>query len=197
NRNHRVNVRYSQVESKSPSFPSTSVSGSGLPNPVHNRQSNYALFFKNAGYFQEANFYSLAVEANSLFGKVANTLRATFTHQNDPRSSGGGVFPFVDILDGSGDFSIYTSFGYELFTYGNLRDVKTYSIVDYATLTSGIHTITAGIQADFQKTKNGFQRFGTGYYVFNSWDDFVNGENPINYAITFSLSPGYKQAFPN
>lgn len=197
NQNHRINVRYSQVESKSPSFPSTSVSGSGLSNPVHNRQSNYALFFKNAGYFQEANFYSLAVEANSLFGKVANTLRATFTHQNDPRSSGGGVFPFVDILDGSGDFSIYTSFGYELFTYGNLRDVKTYSIVDYATLTSGIHTITAGIQADFQKTKNGFQRFGTGYYVFNSWDDFVNGENPINYAITFSLSPGYKQAFPN
>src|SRR5690606_19218212 len=52
NQNHRINVRYSQVESKSPSFPSTSVSGSGLSNPVHNRQSNYALFFKNAGYFQ-------------------------------------------------------------------------------------------------------------------------------------------------
>ena len=30
NQNHRINVRYSQVESKSPSFPSTSTSGSGL-----------------------------------------------------------------------------------------------------------------------------------------------------------------------
>lgn len=198
NKNHRINVRYSQVESKTPSFPSTSVSGSGLPNPVHNRQSNYAMFFKNAGYFQEANFYSLAAEANSLFGKVSNTFRASYTHQNDPRSSrGGSDFPFVDILDGSGTQSTYTTFGYELFTYGNLRDVTTYSVIDYATFTSGIHTITAGIQAEFQKTKNGFQRFGTGFYTFNSWDDFVNGENPINYAITYSLSPGFVQAFPN
>ncbi|HEU5293075.1 MAG TPA: TonB-dependent receptor [Cyclobacteriaceae bacterium] len=199
NSNHRINVRYSQVESKSPSFPSTSTSGSGFtPANGYNRQSNNAMFFKNAGYFQEANYYSLAVEANSLFGKIANTFRATYTHQNDPRSSGGSTFPFVDILDGDvANNRTYTTFGYELFTYGNLRDVTTYSIVDFATLTKGIHTITAGIQADFEKTKNGFQRFGTGYYVFSDWDDFINGANPINYAITFSLSPGYKQAFPN
>jgi len=96
NNNHRINVRYSQVESKSPSFPSTSTSGSGFNAASgFNRQSNNALFFKNAGYFQEANFYSLAAEANSLFGKVANTLRFTYTHQNDPRSTNSSQFPFV------------------------------------------------------------------------------------------------------
>jgi hypothetical protein len=203
NKNHRINVRYSQVESKSPSFPSTSTSGSGFNAASgFNRQSNNALFFQNAGYFQEANFYSLAVEANSLFGKVANTFRATYTHQNDPRSSNSKIFPFVDILDGSGATTdannrTFTSFGYEPFTYGNLRDVTTYSFVDFVTLTSGIHNVTAGVQADFQTTKNGFQRYGTGYYVFADWDDFTSGANPINYAITYSLSPGYKQAFPN
>lgn len=203
NNNHRINVRYSQVESKSPSFPSTSTSGSGFNAATgFNRQSNNAMFFQNAGYFQEANFYSLAAEANSLFGKVSNTFRATYTHQNDPRSSNGSIFPFVDILDGSAATTdannrTLTSFGYEVFSFGNLRDVTTFSIVDYATLTAGIHNITAGIQADFQKTKNGFQRFGTGYYVFADWDDFTGGANPINYAITYSLSPGFKQAFPN
>lgn len=207
NQNHRVSVRYSQVESKSPSFPSTSTSGSNFNFTTgQGRTTNNALFFQNAGYFQEANFYSLAVEANSLFGKIANTFRATYTNQNDPRSSGGGVFPFVDILDGTGSYNAvtgttagagFTSFGYEPFTFGNLRDVQTYSIVDFATMNMGIHTITAGIQADFQTTKNGFQRFGTGHYVFNTWDDFVNGANPLNYAITYSLLPGFEQAFPN
>lgn len=199
NEKHRVNVRYSQVESKSPSFPSTSTSGSGFNAASgYNRQSNNAMFFKNAGYYQEANFYSLAAEVNSVFGKVANTLRGTYTHQNDPRSSDSKTFPFVDILDGDpANNRTYTSFGYEVFSTGNLRDVTTYSIVDYATFSAGIHNVTAGIQADFQKTKNGFQRFGTGYYVFANWDDFENGANPINYAVTYSLSPGFKQAFPN
>jgi hypothetical protein len=200
NQNHRINVRYSQVESKSPSFPSTSTSGSGFNAANgYNRQSNNALFYKNAGYFQEANYYSLAAEVNSLFGgKVANTFRATYSHQNDPRSSGGSTFPFVDILDGdAANNRTYTTFGYELFTYGNLRDVTTYSFVDFATFTTGIHNIMAGVQADFQKTKNGFQRFGTGYYTFANWNDFATGANPINYAITYSLSPGYAQAFPN
>lgn len=200
NQNHRLNVRYSQVESKSPSFLSSSTTGSNVSFPSgQGRTNNNALWFKNSNYYQEANFYSLALELNSLFGgKFANTFRATYTNQNDPRSSDSQVFPLVDILDGG---SPYTTFGYEPFTYGNLRDVTTYSIVDYVTWSAGKHNLTAGIQLDFQNTKNGFQRFGTGYYVFNSWADFVdsyeNGTtNPRDYAITYPLTPGYEQAFP-
>jgi len=195
NQNHRFNIRYSQVESKSPSFVSTSRSPMTNYAGSAGRTSNNALWFKNSNYYQDANFYSLAAELNSLFGgRFANTLRFSFTHQNDPRSSDSSPFPFVDILEGGTPF---TSFGYEPFTFGNLRDVKSYSLVDYVTWRSGIHNFTAGIQADMQTTKNGFQRFATSYYTFNSWDDFVNGANPRDFAYTYSLLPGYKQAFPS
>ncbi len=208
NNNNHFSVRYSQVESKAPSFVSTSRSPlSAFPNT---RTSNFALPFSNSNYFQESNFYSLAAELNSTLGhgstKLYNTLRGTYTHQNDPRSSNSSPFPFVDILDGSvarsanGSFASYsnplTSFGYEPFTAGNLRDVSTYSGVDFISGTFGRNTVTAGVQFDLQTTKNGFQRFATSYYTYNSWDDFVNKANPVDFAITYSLLPGYEQAYP-
>lgn len=197
---HRFNVRYSQVESKSPSFASTSRSPLTAYGGSTGRTTNNALWFKNSNYYQEANFYSLAAELNSNFlnGRLGNTLRATMTHQNDPRSSDSQTFPFVDILDGTGGNPgvPFTSFGYEPFTSGNLRDVKTYSVVDNVYFTTGIHSITAGLQFDLSVTKNGFQRFATSYYTFRSWDDFENGERPVDFALTYSLLPGYEQAFP-
>src|SRR5258705_2446277 len=72
-----------------------------------------------------------------------------------------------------------------------------FSIIDNITWSKGKHTITAGFQADVSKTINGFQRFGTSYYVFNSWNDFISGAKPFNYATTFSLLPGFAQAFPS
>ena len=204
NNSNRLSVRYSQVESKSPSFVSTSRSP--LSSFPQTRTSNFALPFSNSNYFQESNFYSLALELNStIHSKLYNTLRATYTHQNDPRSSNSSPFPFVDILDGSSTFTNgvltkygnpYTSFGYEPFTAGNLRDVETYSAVDYLSTTVGNHTLTGGLQFDLQSTKNGFQRFATSYYTYNSWNDFATGKNPLDFAITYSLLPGYEQAFP-
>ncbi|MXV52328.1 TonB-dependent receptor [Pedobacter sp. HMF7647] len=194
-KNHRFNVRYSQVESSNPSFPSTSSS------PVTNfatatgRTSINALHFSNSNYYQEANLYTLAAELNSTFGsKFSNTLRGSYSHQNDPRSSDSRDFPFVDILK---DGTPFTSFGYEPFTKGNLRDVTTYTVLDNFNMYLGSHTITLGAQADFSQTKNGFQRFATSYYRFNSWADFVGGKLPTDYAITYSLSPGFAQAFPS
>lgn len=199
NDDHRFNVRYSQVESKSPSFASTSRSPLTGYASGQGRQTNNHLWFKNSNYYQEANFYSLAGELNSSFGKISNTFRGTYTNQNDPRSSDSEIFPFVDILDGSALTStgnVLTSFGYEPFTFGNLRDVTTLSFVDYVTFNAGKHNWTIGGQADFQSTKNGFQRFGTSYYTFRSWNDFISGVKPVDYAITYSLTPGYEQAFP-
>jgi Carboxypeptidase regulatory-like domain/TonB dependent receptor len=200
NNNHRFNVRYSQVESKTPIFPSTSRSP--LPGLAQTRTNIVALPYKNSNYYQDGNFYSLAAELNSTFGgKFANTLRGTYTHQNDPRSSDSKVFPFVDILDGTtipaaGQGTPLTSFGYEPFSYGNLRDVKTYSIVDNLTWTTGIHNFTVGGQIDLSTTKNGFQRFATSYYTFRSWNDFITGVRPVDFAMTYSLLPNYEQAFP-
>jgi Carboxypeptidase regulatory-like domain len=190
-----LSVRYSQVEGGTPNPPSTSVSGSNLTGVTGNRNDINAMWFSNSNYFQGANFYSLAVELGSKFGRrTSNVFRGTYTYQNDSRSVNSSVFPFVDILSGG---SIYTSFGHELFSYGNLRKVKMYSFIDNMTWSLGKHVVTAGLQADISKTINGFQRFGTSYYVFNNWNDFISGAKPVNFAMTFSLLPGFAQAFPS
>lgn len=193
NSNNRFNIRYSYVKTKSPSFVSTSRSP--LPSfPLGSRTDTYALPFKNSNYYQESNLYSIVAELNSnIFSKLANTLRLSYTNQNDPRSSDSELFPLVDILK---DGRPFTTFGYEPFTYGNLRDVQLYSLNDYITWSSGKHNFTGGFQGDYSVTKNGFQRFATSYYTFNSFDDFKNGVKPADFAQTYSLSPNYEQAFP-
>ncbi|SHF35303.1 TonB-dependent receptor [Pedobacter caeni] len=194
-KDHSLNLRYNQVESKSPVGVSTSRSPFAGYTFGTGRTDKNALWFSNSNYYQDANLYSFAGELNSSFGsKFSNVLRGSWTHQNDPRSTDSGIFPLVDILDGSG--VPLTTFGYEPFTYGNLRDVKTYSFTDNFSMALGKHNITLGVQADFSKTQNGFQRFGTSYYTFNNWADFVNGAKPRDYAITYSLSPGFAQAYP-
>jgi hypothetical protein len=193
-KNHLM-LRYSQVEGGEPNPPSTSTGGSNFVNPpgYTDRQNINAMYFKNSIYFQGANFYSFAGELTSKFGKFSNVLRGTYTYQNDSRSSTSTPFPFVDILS---DNKVYTSFGYEPFTFGNLRKVKLYSFIDNISRTFGKHNVMAGVQADISETINGFQRFGTSYYVFNTWNDFVSGAKPVNFAITYSFQPGFKQAFP-
>jgi hypothetical protein len=192
---HHLSVRYSQVEGGTPNPPSTSTSGSNLTGVTGNRNDINAMWFSNSNYFQGANFYSLAVELTSKLGRrISNVFRGTYTYQNDSRSVNSSIFPFVDILSGG---SIYTSFGHELFSYGNLRKVKMYSVIDNMTWSKGKHIVTGGVQVDISKTTNGFQRFGTSYYVFNSWNDFITGAKPVNFAMTFSLLPGFAQAFPS
>jgi outer membrane receptor protein involved in Fe transport len=196
NSNHRLNIRYSNVKSKSPSFVSTSTGSAGnlTPSPSGNRRDNNALHFRNSNYFQENNFNSIAAELNSTFGKVSNNFRVSRNNQNEPRSTESAVFPFVDIMSGA---SFFTSFGYEPFSYGNLRDVLIYSAVNNTTWSSGKHNFIVGGQADFTTTKNGFQPYGASYYRFASFDDFKNGANPLDFSLTYSLSPGFEQAFPS
>ena len=194
NNNHKFNVRYSQVEGGEPNSPSSSTTGTGNSYSTGaGRLDNNSHWFSNSQYLQGANFYSFAAELNSKFGKLSNTLRATYTYQDDSRESPSQQFPFVDILK---DGTPFTSFGYELFSYGNLRKVKMYSVIDNVNWRSGIHNWTVGGQLDWSETINGFQRFGLGYFRFNSWDDFKNGVRPTDYALTYSLEKDFAQAFP-
>lgn len=195
NKNHKFNIRYSDTRAKSPSSPSTSTSPFSSIY-TGNRQAMDAMWYKNAGYYTENNFSSLASELNSTFGggRFSNTLRYTYSFQNEPRSTDGSIFPFVDILK---DNKVFTSFGTELFSYGNLREVKTTTITDDFSWSMGKNRFTAGLQYEHNNTKNGFMRFGSSFYVFNSWDDFVNGAKPKNFGVTFSNTPGYDQAFPS
>ena len=211
----KFNIRYSLVKNKYSTAPSNSVNPI-VPNPYnrnsYGRTSDCALYFESNRYFQEQNFSSVAAEWNHSFlsGRANNMLRATYSHQNEPRSFVGDLFPTVDILenldtDGDGvaeTKAVYTSFGPDPFTYGNLRDVKTAVVTDEFTYLTGIHNFTLGAQYEFDHTENGFMQGGAGYYVYNSWDDFVNGANPTAFAITFGNNRdgeggNPKQVFPS
>jgi hypothetical protein len=209
-KNHRFSVRYNQVESETPSSASTSVSGSGVTGVLgygNNRSGNNqdaGLPFSNSNYATSANLYSGVAELNSTFGsRFTNVLRATYSHQNDPRTSQSALFPLVDILDGTQSATsagkVLTTFGYEPFTYGNLRDVKTYTYSDDLSIALGKHNLTLGAQAEYSTTQNGFQRFGTGFYTFASWADFENRATvkPLQYSVTYPLTADGSQAFPS
>jgi len=207
-KSHRFSVRYNQVESTSPSSASTSVTGSGVTgnlgygNSRSGTATNAGLNFSNSNYYQAANLYSAVAELNSNFGsKITNVLRATYSHQNDPRTSDSSPFPLVDILNntqtGTSAGSVLTTFGYEPFTYGNLRDVKGYTYSDDLSLALGKHNITLGVQAEYSTTKNGFQRFGTGFYTFASYADFYNNARPLQYSVTYPLTADGSQAYPS
>ena len=194
----KFNIRYSMVKNKYSSAPSNSVNPI-VPNPYnrnsYGRTSDCALYFESNRYFQEQNFSSVAAEWNHSFlsGRGNNMLRATYSHQNEPRSFVGDLFPTVDILenidtDGDGEAetkAVYTSFGPDPFTYGNLREVNTAVVTDEVSYLTGIHNFTLGGQYEFDNTKNGYMQGGAGYYVYNSWDDFTSGANPTAFAITF------------
>jgi hypothetical protein len=198
NSHHRFNIRYSQVEGGEPNPPSTSTTGTGNSfSSGFGRTDGNALWYKNSNYFQGANFYSFAAELNSSLGRFANTLRGTYTFQNDSRQTDSQTFPFVDILSSTGvpAPAPYTSFGYEPFSFGNLRKVKMYSFVDNFSWKTNKHNWIVGIQADFSTTINGFQRFATSYYRFASWNDFATGQKPTDFALTYSLFPSFAPAF--
>lgn len=213
NKDHKFNIRYNMVNSKYVSAPSTSTTGfanSGFS--TTNASAMQACYFQNARYYQEQNYSSIAGELNSRFleGKLNNVFRFTYSHQYEPRSVDGGYFPFVDLvvndINGDGKTHIYTTFGTEAFSYGNLRDVTTLVVTDEVSYNIGINSILAGIQYENDVTKNGFQRMGAGAYVF----DFANEQalydavkaktlfnSPQQFAITHGNNSTFAQEFPH
>ena len=213
NKNHKFNLRYNMVNSKYASAPSTSSTGFGDSGfSTSTRTTMYAAYFQNARYYQEQNYSSIAGELNSRFldGRLGNTLRVAYSHQYEPRSVDGGYFPFADLVvrdvNGDGKNHIYTSFGYENFSYGNLRDVVTINATDEVTLNLGAHNILAGLSYEYDQTKNGFQRMGAGSFTFyydneqEIYDRAMDGtllDHPYQFAITHGNNPTFAQEYPH
>lgn len=206
NKNNLFNIRFSHTHTYGSNQPSSSMSPIGGTNTTFNiggneyvvnrnsqgRQSDYSLYFKSARYYQEQNFTSLAAELNSriLDGKGTNTLRATWSYQNEPRSFDGNLFPTVDILEpytdanGETQYAFYTTFGIDPFTYMNTRRVSTLNFTDEITYATGIHNFIAGVQYETNRAVNGFMQGGAGWYIFDSWETFKNHGNPLSMMIT-------------
>lgn len=204
--NNSMNLRFSHTHNYTSESPSSSMSPLGGTKTTVNidgtnytfdryaqgRTSDYALYYESARYYNEHNFTSVAAEWNSrLFdGKGNNTLRATWSYQHDPRSHFGDYFPTVDILEpyidanGNKQYALYTTFGIEPFTYNTLCKVHTLIATDEMTYTEGINNITAGVQVEYNHIVNPYMMGGAGWYLFDSWESFANGSNPLSFMIT-------------
>ena len=204
NRNHALNVRFSRTQNKYSSAPSSSISPLNAKytydKDTYGRTSNYAMYFQNSRYYQEQNFTSVAAELNSRFldSRLTNTLRYTYSHQYEPRSYDGGIFPTVDILEPTdkGVSALYASFGLDPFTEGNLREVSTHIVTDEIGYTIGKNRLVAGLQFEHDLTTNGYLQGGAGYYVYESWDDFKNNKKPLAFRIAHGNNDALSQAFP-
>ena len=201
NDNNFFLIRFSHThftESKKPSSSFSPLGGSNLSlisdgnlytvnRNNAGRNSIYAMPFESSSYFQHLNFTSLTAEINShvLNGRANNLARVTWSFQNEPRKFVGDLFPSVDILepyttaDGSTQLAMFTSFGPDPFTYGNLRRVHMVTFTDEFNYKQGIHNILVGAQVEWNRIVNGFMQGGSGWYVYDSWQSFLNDVNDV------------------
>ena len=196
NDNHKFNIRFTKSNRKSSSAASGSRSvGSNRSNDIYNgsnntygNTSNYGMSSLSSRYYAEYKFTSFAAELNSKFGKVNNTLRGTYSFQDQPRSTEyGDNYPVVEILmnDGQDHYPTWAYTG-DIFTYGNLAQTKTTVITDELNVTLGKHNLFAGIQFEHNFAANGYAQAAAGYYTFE-----VTPEEAAagNWAAVFGRAP--------
>ncbi len=173
NQSHRASFRFNYLTSRTDVGASSSGNnGTGYGARFSNKNS---LSFEAANYVINNDLYSGIFELNSVFGaKFSNKFQVGFTANRDYRSSRGGVFPLVDILQGG---SNVTSFGYEPFTPNNILNTDTWQAKDDVTFYKGNHTITAGVNIETFKFDNTFTPIYYGQYVFNSFADFYKSSD--------------------
>ena len=203
NDNHKLNVRFtkSNRKSSSPASASRSVGSNrsndiyGGSNNTYGNNSNYGMSSLSSRYYSEYKFTSIAGELNSRFGKVNNTLRATYSFQDQPRSTEyGDAAPVVEILmnDGQDHYPTWAYTG-DIFTYGNLSQTKTTVITDEVNVTLGKHNLFGGIQYEHNYAANGYAQAAAGFYTFEATPEEVAagdwasvfGRGPRTFGITY------------
>ncbi|EOR96018.1 TonB-dependent receptor [Arcticibacter svalbardensis MN12-7] len=158
--------------------------------------------FYGSGYTINNNFNIGIVELNTrISNSMSNRLTFGYSALRDFRTSlGSGSLPMVDIGNGTSSAAgvvttaataTATSFGYELYTAGNLLNTDIVQFSDDFTLYSGRHEFTLGTSFQSQSYENGFAPTYNGLYTYNSASDFINGLPAAAYTTRFSaLSDG-------
>jgi len=190
--NNTFTFKYNYLKSASQIPPSNSGS-------VGTRQASAtALPFFGAGYEINNNANVFIAELNTkLSNRMNNKLQVGYTALRDFRNAlTSKEFPMVDILDGNG--KPFTSFGYELYTYGNKLNTDVYQLNDNLSIYAGKHEISVGLQSSFKKYLNGFSPNYEGVFRFNTLNDFINSANGLGtkaavYNLSYTLGGG---AFP-
>ncbi|MEO6228625.1 MAG: TonB-dependent receptor [Ferruginibacter sp.] len=185
NNKSTLTIKYNYLKSSADILPSTSRNGfSGFVGGQS--PGNLAMPFQSAGYQINNNFNIIIAELNTrLSNKASNKFQVGYTALRDFRASKGNInMPLVDILSGG---NVYTTFGYETFTYNNKLNTNTFQISDIFTFYKGSHEITGGTQNYFRKYLNGFAPAYQGAYQFASIGDFYNSVNNGTLATRYAL----------
>ncbi len=200
NNTNKVSFRYNQLESNT----GVNMSGSNsLGNPSGRPTfSNNFLNFQSSNYTILENIKSGIGEWNTVFaGDLTNNLIIGYTHQDESRGELATLFPFVDILDGSG--VSYTAFGSEPFTPFNKLLYDTFQAQDSFTKFSTRHSLTFGAAVEKYHSDNSFYPGVQSAYTYNSLADFYSAANaylanpnatvspvPMRFQVSYSNVPG-------
>ncbi len=192
NDKHHLALRYNYTKNNVWNAPNASSMDGGT-RMSGGRTSQYAMSFANSMYSMENIVHSFSLDLNSrLTENLSNQFLATYSKLDDVRGTNSDEFPFIDILDG-GD-NIYMALGYELFTYNNAVHNTIWNIKDDVTYYMGDHKFTAGLMFEHQMADNQYMRNGTGYYRYNSMEDFMNGAAPEIFCLTYGYGGESKPA---
>lgn len=185
---HHLALRYNYTKNQLWNSPSGSSMDGGYRSS-YDRFSQYSMSFANSMYSMDNIVHSFSLDLNSRFSdKLSNQFLMTFSKLDDVRGSNSSEFPFIDILDGSGDINNYMALGYELFTYNNAVHNTVWNIKDDVTYYGGNHKIMAGFNYEHQLADNQYMRNAAGYYRYNSVDDFINGAAPEIVCLTYGYN---------
>ena len=185
NDNHHLAFRYNYTVSKECNYTNNSSSDCGQ-RTTFARLSQYSMAFANSFYTMENLAQGFSLDLNSRFSdNIVNQFLATYSKLDTSRGTPSEYFPFIDILDGTGTITPYMSLGYELFTWQNGYHNNVINVKDDLTIYSGNHKFMAGLAYEYQMADNAYLRNGTGYYRYNSLDDFLNGATPETVNFTY------------
>ncbi|MFA6592548.1 MAG: carboxypeptidase regulatory-like domain-containing protein [Bacteroidales bacterium] len=193
NDNNHLALRYNYTLNKSWNAANAS-SSDAKTRTTEARFSQYSMSYANSMYSMNNTVNSFSLDFNSRINdKLSNQLLVTYSKLDDTRGSNSSEFPFIDILDGTGTISPYISVGYELFTWNNGVHNTVINAKDDLTYYLGAHKITGGLSYEYQMADNSYMRNGTGYYRYNSLDDFLSGATPETVCFTY----GYDNTDPD
>ena len=198
NDNHKFNIRFTKSNRKESKGASASRAiGSNQSNIIYGGNQNtygslttYSMNSLSSRYYTEYRFTSIAAELNSTFGIFRNTLRGTYSFQDQPRSTEyGDNYPVIEIVmnDGQDHYPSWALTG-DIFTYGNLTQTKNTVITDELNVTLGKHNLFAGLQYEHNYAANGYAQAAAGYYVYEATPEQVHQGN---WGAVFGAKPRY------
>ena len=150
----------------------------------------YSMTFRNSTWKQLDKVNSFTAELNSSFSPIVNNqLLASFTINDGNKRECKGEFPTIDIMKPDAGTNLpYMNAGYDQHAWKNGILEKVWSITDNLALSLGKHNLIVGASFESQRASNCYMRYGLGYYRYNNYEDFLNKEAPVGFALTYSLT---------